>query len=66
VSLGGLGILELSFVYLATLLGLGRTEAFSIAVLAEGLVIASLTPGAIAYLFPVSVAVPARARERVP
>jgi uncharacterized membrane protein YbhN (UPF0104 family) len=66
VSLGGLGILELSFVYLATLLGLGRTEAFSIAVLAEGLVIVSLTPGAIAYLFPVSVAVPARARERVP
>jgi len=66
VSLGGLGVLELSFVYLATLLGLGRTEAFSIAVVAEGLVILCLTPGAVAYFFPVSVRVPAAARERLP
>jgi uncharacterized membrane protein YbhN (UPF0104 family) len=52
VSLGGLGVLELSFVYLAALLGLGRTEAFSIAVVAEALVLVSLLPGAVAYLFP--------------
>jgi glycosyltransferase 2 family protein len=52
VSLGGLGVLELSFVYLAMHLGLGRTEAFSIAVVAEGLMIVCLLPGAIAYLFP--------------
>jgi hypothetical protein len=64
VSLGGLGVLELSFVYLATLLGLGRTEAFSIAVLAEGLVILCLVPGAIAYLFPAAFPVPAAARDR--
>jgi uncharacterized membrane protein YbhN (UPF0104 family) len=72
VSLGGLGVLELSFVYLATLLGLGRTEAFSIAVLAEGLVILCLTPGALAYLLPTPPSMPAsapatpRIRERVP
>ncbi len=66
VSLGGLGVLELTFVYLATLLGLGRTEAFSIAVLAEGLVIVCLTPGALAYLFPATVPVAARPRERLP
>jgi uncharacterized membrane protein YbhN (UPF0104 family) len=72
VSLGGLGVLELSFVYLATLLGLGRTEAFSIAVVAEGLVILCLTPGALAYLFPPSPSLPsappvgAQVRERVP
>jgi uncharacterized membrane protein YbhN (UPF0104 family) len=56
VSLGGLGLLELSFVYLAALLGLGRTEAFSIAVVAEALVLVSLLPGAVAYLFPAPVA----------
>ena len=52
VSLGGLGVLELSFVYLAGLLGLGATEAFSIAALAQALVIISLLPGALAYLIP--------------
>ncbi len=65
VSLGGLGVLELSFVYLAGLLGLGRTDAFSIAVLAEALVLLSLAPGAVAYLFPASVAV-AAVQERHP
>lgn len=66
VSLGGLGVLELSFVYLATMLGLGRTEAFSIAVLAEGLMILCLAPGAIAYLFPTAVSLAPAARERLP
>jgi uncharacterized membrane protein YbhN (UPF0104 family) len=72
VSLGGLGVLELSFVYLGTLLGLGRADAFSIAVLAEALVVLSLTPGAVAYLFPPPRPVPPRPvpaavpRERVP
>ena len=54
VSLGGLGVLELSFVYLAVLLGMGRTDAFSIALVAEALVLLSLLPGALAYLFPSS------------
>jgi hypothetical protein len=66
VSLGGLGVLEVSFVYLATLLGLGRTEAFSIAVLAEALVLLSLIPGAIAYLFPAAAPVAVHPRERLP
>jgi uncharacterized membrane protein YbhN (UPF0104 family) len=52
VSVGGLGVLELSFVYLATLLGMGRTQAFSIAMVAEAMVLLSLLPGAVAYLFP--------------
>jgi uncharacterized membrane protein YbhN (UPF0104 family) len=52
VSVGGLGVLELSFVYLASLLGLGRTEAFAIALLAEVLTVVSLVPGAVAYWFP--------------
>ncbi len=64
VSLGGLGVLEVSFVYLATLLGMGRTEAFSIAVLAEALVLVSLIPGAVAYVLPASATIVAR--ERVP
>jgi uncharacterized membrane protein YbhN (UPF0104 family) len=58
VSLGGLGVLELSFVYLAVLLGMGRTDAFSIAVVAEALVLLSLLPGALAYLFPSSQGLP--------
>ncbi len=60
ISLGGLGVLELSFVYLGSLLGLGRTQAFSIAVLSEALVLVSLIPGAIAYLFPARPSIPAR------
>ena len=63
MSLGGLGVLELSFVYLGMLLGMGRTEAFSIAVVSEALVLLSLLPGALAYLFP---ATPPVAAERVP
>jgi uncharacterized membrane protein YbhN (UPF0104 family) len=66
VSLGGLGVLELSFVYLAGLLGMGRTEAFSIAVLAEGMVILSLLPGAFAYWFPTPTPMAGRPRERLP
>jgi len=66
VSLGGLGVLELSFVYLAGLLGMGRTEAFSIAVLAEGMVIVSLLPGAFAYWFPAAAPLAGRPRERLP
>jgi uncharacterized membrane protein YbhN (UPF0104 family) len=66
VSLGGVGVVELGFVYLASLLGLGRTEAFSIAVLAEALVLLALAPGAVLYLFPAVVAVPERPRERLP
>jgi glycosyltransferase 2 family protein len=52
VSLGGVGVLELSFVYLAGLLGLDHTSAFSIALLAETVVLVALLPGAFAYLFP--------------
>ena len=66
VSLGGVGVLELGFVYLASLLGLGRTEAFSIAVLAEALVLFALVPGAVVYLFPAAAPVPGRPRARLP
>jgi uncharacterized membrane protein YbhN (UPF0104 family) len=66
ISLGGLGVLELSFVYLAGLLGMGRTEAFSIAVLTEGMVILSLLPGAVAYWFPASASLAERPRVRLP
>jgi uncharacterized membrane protein YbhN (UPF0104 family) len=66
VSLGGIGVLEASFVYLATLLGLGRTEALSIALLGEAAVLVSLSPGAVAYLAPTGTPVPAKPRERLP
>jgi uncharacterized membrane protein YbhN (UPF0104 family) len=62
VSLGGLGVVEGSFVYLAGLLGLGATEAFSIAVLLEVLLLVALTPGALAYLLPAGAPVKERAR----
>jgi uncharacterized membrane protein YbhN (UPF0104 family) len=52
VSLGGFGVLDWSFVSLAVLLGVGRTEAFSITLVAQLLVLVSLLPGAVAYLFP--------------
>ena len=52
VSLGGLGVLELSFVSLAGLLGLGWTDAFSIAALATALYLVALAPGALLYLLP--------------
>jgi uncharacterized membrane protein YbhN (UPF0104 family) len=66
VSLGGLGVVEGSFVYLSGLLGLGRTEAFSIGVVAELLLLVSLLPGAAAYLIPGGMALGAQARERLP
>ncbi len=52
VSLGGLGFLELSFVSLAGLLGVGWTDAFAIAGLATALYLVALTPGAVLYLIP--------------
>jgi hypothetical protein len=62
VSLGGLGVVEGSFVYLAGLFGLGATEAFSVAVLVEVLLLAALAPGALAYLLPAGTPVKERAR----
>ena len=65
VSLGGLGILELSFVSLSGLLGLGWTDAFSITALATALYLVALAPGALLYLLPA--ATPAAApRARLP
>lgn len=66
VSLGGIGVVELSFVYLAGLLGLARTEALSIALLAEVLTVIALLPGAVAYLWPVGPALTSPRRARVP
>jgi uncharacterized membrane protein YbhN (UPF0104 family) len=65
VSLGGLGFLELSFVSLAGLLGMGWTDAFAIAGLATTLYLVALLPGALLYLIP---AAPIRSapRERLP
>jgi hypothetical protein len=65
VSLGGLGFLELSFVSLAGLLGMGWTDAFAIAGLATALYVAALTPGAFLYLIPAA-AVRHAPRERLP
>lgn len=66
VSLGGLGVLELSFVSLAGLLGLGWTEAFLIAGLSTALYLLALAPGAVLYLFPAALPLGARPRERLP
>ena len=66
VSLGGLGVLELSFVSLAALLGLGWTEAFLIAGLSTALYLVALAPGAVLYLFPSALPLGARPRERLP
>ncbi len=66
VSLGGLGFVELSFVSLSGLLGLGWTDAFSIVGLATTLYLVALVPGALAYLVPVIAPVRARSRERLP
>jgi uncharacterized membrane protein YbhN (UPF0104 family) len=62
VSVGGLGFLELSFVSLAGLLGVGWTDAFAIAGLATALYLVALLPGAVLYLLPD--AVPVRAEPR--
>jgi hypothetical protein len=45
---------------------MGRTDAFSIAVLAEGMVILSLLPGAFLYWFPSPAPLAGRPRERLP
>lgn len=66
VSLGGLGILELSFVSLAGLLGLGATEAFAIVGLATALYLVALTPGAVLYVLPATASLPPAPRERLP
>lgn len=50
ISLGGIGVVEGSFVYLAGILGIPSAEAFSIAILAEIVLILTLFPGAAAYL----------------
>jgi hypothetical protein len=65
VSIGGLGFLELSFVSLAGLLGVGWTDAFAIAGLATALYLTALIPGAFLYLIPPAVVQPAP-RERLP
>lgn len=52
VSLGGIGVVESSFVYLAVLLGVTSADAFAIALLAEAALLVSLLPGAVAYLLP--------------
>jgi uncharacterized membrane protein YbhN (UPF0104 family) len=66
VSLGGLGFLELSFVSLAGLLGMGWTDAFAIAGLATALYLVALTPGAALYLIPAAAPVRPAPRERLP
>lgn len=62
VSLGGIGVLETAFVYLAGLMGLARTDAFALALLAEAVVLVALLPGAALYLVPATATAPARAR----
>jgi uncharacterized membrane protein YbhN (UPF0104 family) len=66
VSLGGLGFLELSFVSLAGLLGVGWTDAFAITGLATALYMVALIPGAILYLIPAAAPLRPTPRERVP
>jgi hypothetical protein len=66
VSLGGLGVLELSFVSLAAPLGVSWTDALSIAALATVLYLVALAPGAVVYLWPAPGPVAVRPRERLP
>ena len=65
VSIGGLGFLELTFVSLAGLLGMGWTDAFAIAGLATVLYMTALIPGALLYLIPAAAIRPAP-RARLP
>jgi uncharacterized membrane protein YbhN (UPF0104 family) len=65
VSLGGLGFLELSFVSLAGLLGVGWTDAFAIVGLATALYLVALVPGAVLYLIPAA-AIRPTPRARLP
>ncbi len=66
MSLGGLGFLELSFVSLAGLLGVGWTDAFAITGLATTLYLVALIPGAVLYLIPAPAPLRPRPRERLP
>jgi hypothetical protein len=66
VSLGGLGFVELSFVSLAGLLGVGWTDAFAIAGLATALYLLALVPGAVVYLIPAPTPIRPTTRERLP
>jgi uncharacterized membrane protein YbhN (UPF0104 family) len=66
VSLGGLGFLELSFVSLAGLLGVGWTDAFAITGLATALYLVALVPGAVLYLIPAPASLRSTPRERLP
>jgi hypothetical protein len=66
VSLGGLGFLELSFVSLAGLLGVGWTDAFAIVGLATALYLVALVPGAVLHLIPAAPPVRPAPRERLP
>jgi uncharacterized protein (TIRG00374 family) len=50
ISLGGMGVLEGSFVVLAGLLGIGAEDAFSIVILCRLAELLALLPGAVAYL----------------
>jgi glycosyltransferase 2 family protein len=66
VSLGGLGFLELSFVSLASLLGVTWTDAFAIVGLATALYLIALIPGAVLYLVPAGAPVRPAPRARLP
>lgn len=50
ISIGGFGVQEVSFISLLGLLGTPPTEAFSITLVAQCLLILGLAPGAFAYL----------------
>jgi len=50
ISLGGMGVLEGSFVILAGLLGIATDDAFSIVILCRLAEVLALLPGAVAYL----------------
>ena len=50
ISLGGMGVLEGSFVVLAGLLGIATDDAFSIVILCRLAELLALLPGAVAYL----------------
>jgi uncharacterized membrane protein YbhN (UPF0104 family) len=66
VSLGGLGFLELSFVSLAGLLGVGWTDAFAITGLATALYMVALVPGAVLYVIPAPAPIRSAPRGRLP
>jgi len=61
VSLGGIGVVESAFVYLASRLGVLPADAFAVALLAEAALVVSLLPGAVAYFLPAGEPVRTRA-----